>query len=446
MARNLYAMRWNSVLTPGIDKIPIDTKIPETVVDYRELSIYGIDIDKERQELYLCETGDNCIAKCNIDGSAYQHVISVVSGTNSCHDLIINEVLNVVYWSNEVDSPSLHKCDMDGSNHVVLFDGTASGMNYFRGIAIDWDNEKIYFTVSGGTSDRGVYRCNLDGSNVEFLVADDRRPEGIALDVNNGYMYWASLQDNVIYRSNLDGTDKLLNVTVGLNGPIDVELDIDNEYIYWCESLGDKICRSSMSGTNIETLVGPDHLNEPVRIRLDLSENKIYYFDRRLTTPYTSEAGFALRKCDLDGSNKEQLLSYQLGWHQYCDVDYNNGNIYWTDYYTHEVKYAPLAMASGATIKYRSDIKVLANGNDGLIWPWGITVDYRDETIYFTDRTTNCIYKVNKDETGLTVIVSGLSLPEDICLDVYNDKLYFCEYSPNRVKRCNTDGICIRVL
>ena len=64
--------------------------------------------------------------------------------------------------------------------------------------------EKIYWAE---TAPAAVRRANQDGSNVELLVdADLGMPDGIALDVEAGRVYWTDRGTNKIQRANLDGT------------------------------------------------------------------------------------------------------------------------------------------------------------------------------------------------------------------------------------------------
>ncbi|MDE0471129.1 MAG: PKD domain-containing protein [Ekhidna sp.] len=77
-----------------------------------------------------------------------------------------------------------------------------------RAFAIDEANNKLYFAVNytseggaGNTTGAGVYRSNLDGSNVETIDLSPDHPQGdfianlvtsqIAVDAEGGYVYWS---------------------------------------------------------------------------------------------------------------------------------------------------------------------------------------------------------------------------------------------------------------
>ncbi len=68
-------------------------------------------------------------------------------------------------------------------------------------------------------------RSNLEGSNIQEIVATGRYPWGIALDLDSRKMYWANRDDGTIARANLDGTGAEVIVT-GLSLPRGIALDL----------------------------------------------------------------------------------------------------------------------------------------------------------------------------------------------------------------------------
>ena len=85
-----------------------------------------------------------------------------------------------MYWTDRFTN-KVQRADLDGSNVEELFTTSSP-----RGIAVDGTAGKIYVTTAGG-----IIRANLDGSDVEDLVTIiPRIPEQIAIDVEDGEMYW----------------------------------------------------------------------------------------------------------------------------------------------------------------------------------------------------------------------------------------------------------------
>ena len=142
---------------------------------------------------------------------------------------------------------------------------------------------KVYWTDWSVRTPR-IQRANLDGSNVEILIASDartQRPWGIALDAQGGKMYWShypgeNTRDlDKIMRSNLDGTEAevLVGAEDRLRHPQSLALDLAAGKIYWTEESSEgRIRRANLDGTQVEAyrrrncsgrLRGPHRPSEP---------------------------------------------------------------------------------------------------------------------------------------------------------------------------------------
>ena len=234
---------------------------------------------------------------------------------------------------------------------------------------------KIYWTDYA--TDK-IYRSNLDGSQVEELVAfRNVGVEGIALDVAAGKMYWTEVLTDKIGRANLDGSQVEYLVTSGLNTPVGIALDVTAGKMYWTDRLrGGRVLRANLDGSQVEDLVTSGQ-RDPYGIFLDLAAGKVYW-----TT------GNAIRRANLDGSQVETLLtSSRAGDPTEIALDVAAGKMYWTDF------------------------------------------------------RGNSIRRSNLDGSQVeTLISSGLRLPDGLELDVAAGKMYWTEIRGARVRRSNLDG------
>lgn len=73
-----------------------------------------------------------------------------------------------------------------------------------------------------------------------------------------------------------------------------------------------------------------------------------------------------------------------------------------------------------------------------------IQIDNDNKKMYYTGNSTD-IFRANLDGTGVETIVSGVSAGE-IALDLANQKVYWVEFSNNRVRRANLNGTNIEDL
>ena len=62
-------------------------------------------------------------------------------------------------------------------------------------------------------------RSNLDGTAVTTLVDGLPFPEGIALDLSAGKLYWGAKLQDTIWRADLDGSDSEPFITTGVSYP-----------------------------------------------------------------------------------------------------------------------------------------------------------------------------------------------------------------------------------
>src|SRR6516165_10280738 len=106
-----------------------------------------------------------------------------------------------------------------------------------------------------------IHSMNPDGSDRETIVTDCRFPDGIAVDVAAGHIYWTNmgipnLDDGSIERADLDGGNRRVIVPQGVtHTPKQIHLDRPNGKLYWCDREGMHVMRANLDGSAVETLV-----------------------------------------------------------------------------------------------------------------------------------------------------------------------------------------------
>ncbi len=73
--------------------------------------------------------------------------------------------------------------------------------------------------------------------------------------------------------------------------------------------------------------------------------------------------------------------------------------------------------------------------------PRGLAIDPFTHTLYFSDWGTNSIRSSNFDGSNVQTIYSGLSAPSDIEIDTTNGHIYWAERDSNTIRRGSLDGI-----
>ena len=209
-----------------------------------------------------------------------------------------------MYWADQW-TDAIRRSDLDGENIEDL----VTGVEDPRDIALDLVAGRMYWTEQGtGT----IRRADLDGTNGETLI-EAEGPKGIALDVIKRKMYWTAKEVGrfsdvgVVQRSNLNGAN-VETLVAGLGDPEDIALDLVAGKMYY--SVGSRIQRSNLDGSNSEPLVS--RVGGPVEIALDVVEGKMYWADKR---SLRSAAHSSLRthgkihRSDLDGGNVEEIVT-----------------------------------------------------------------------------------------------------------------------------------------
>jgi hypothetical protein len=195
-----------------------------------------------------------------------------------------------------------------------------------------------------------VFSLNPDGSDKQILVDGCRVPDGIAVDVAHGHLYWTNM-------GNPPAND----------GSIE---------------------RADLDGANRETIVHCGATFTPKQLQLEPLTRKLYWSDRE---------GMRVMRCDLDGANLETLVQTGDGEHDRRDqtrwcvgiaVDVGAGWIYWTqkgpsDAGRGRILRARIDIPKGETAATRSDVEVLF---DGLPEPIDLELDIAMGSLYWTDR------------------------------------------------------------
>ena len=195
-----------------------------------------------------------------------------------------------------------------------------------------------------------VFSVNPDGSDRKVIVNECRMPDGIAVDVEGGHIYWTNmgvpnLNDGSIERADLDGRNRKTIVPEGGTfTPKQLQLDKRSGKLYWCDREGMRVMRTNLDGSVVETLV---------------------------------ETGRG------DADRRDQTR-----WCVGIAVDAGRGQIYWTqkgpdDAGSGRILRANIELPPGQIASNRTDIEVAF---DGLPEPIDLELDLKNRLLYWTDR------------------------------------------------------------
>jgi hypothetical protein len=249
--------------------------------------------------------------------------------------------------------------------------------------------------LSGGR----VLSMNTDGTNRNVLVTECRLPDGVAVDVESGHVYWTNmgiphLNDGSIERVDLDARNRRTIVPQGATfTPKQLHLDKKNGKLYWSDREGMRVMRSNLDGSQVDTLV---------------------------------ETG----QGDIDRRD-------QTRWCVGITIDPARGQIYWTqkgpdNAERGRILRAGIEIPHGEKAAHRSDIELLF---DGLPEPIDLELDVDHRVLYWTDRGDpprgNTVNRAPIDEPRrsapeivLTHLMEGIGL----ALDVRRDRMFVTDF------------------
>ena len=195
-----------------------------------------------------------------------------------------------------------------------------------------------------------VFSADPDGSDKRIIVTECGIPDGVAIDVDNGHIYWTNMghppvNDGSIERADLDGRNRVTIIpSGGTYTPKQLHYEPASRKLYWCDREGMRVMRCDLDGSNVETLVQTGQGDD----------------DRRDQTRWC--VGIA--------------------------VDPGHGHIYWTqkgpsDAGLGKILRAGIDMPDGDSAADRRDVEVLF---EGLPEPIDLEPELTTRTLYWTDR------------------------------------------------------------
>jgi DNA-binding beta-propeller fold protein YncE len=262
-------------------------------------------------------------------------------------------------------------------------------------------------------SDNRVVSLNSDGSDRKVIATGCRYPDGIAVDVAAGQIYWTNMgnpkaNDGSVERADLDGRNRTAIVPQGGTfTPKQIQLEVKSRKLYWCDREGMRVMRADLDGSNVETLVdasqgdprpGPDATKWCVGVAIDVDGGKVYWTQK-----------------GPDNAGKGRILR------------------------------AGIDVPPGQTASNRADIEVLY---DGLPEPIDLDLDLKNRVLYWTDRGDpprgNTVNRAPMDSGSLDrpapeIVLTHLMEGIGIALDLAGDRMFVTDFGGN-VLEAKLDG------
>ena len=267
---------------PGVISLPVNTPV-------------AITLDTQAGKLYWSDYSDRTIRRASLDGSEDEQLIR--GRFFAAHRIAFDAQTETVYWTRSVENTSIQRVMFDGTDLDNLPLPLAS---FPSGLALDQQNGKLYWTNADPAFAHTINRLNLDGSEPEELITGLRFATNVVLDTRAGKLYWTDLtsENSKIQRANLDGSEQEDLLVLPLDQALsDLAIDTQAAYLYWTNWGSRTIQRAGLDGSNLDTLITLADQN-PYNLKLHPASGKMYW-----TT------GTKIQSANLDGSELEDLLT-----------------------------------------------------------------------------------------------------------------------------------------
>jgi DNA-binding beta-propeller fold protein YncE len=247
-----------------------------------------------------------------------------------------------------------------------------------------------------------LFTINPDGSDKTFLVTGCPVPDGVAVDIQAGHIYWTNM-----------------GVPPANDGSIE---------------------RVDLDGGNRTTIVPSGGTYTPKQLHFDAVSRKLYWSDRE---------GMRVMRCDLDGSNAETLVQTgqgdedrrdQTNWCVGVAVDHVGGHLYWTqkgpsDAGLGRILRAGIELPAGESASSRSDVEVVFKD---LPEPIDLEIEPATRTLYWTDRGDpphgNTVNRAQLDTIGVSeheIVFTHLMEGIGIALDPAHNRMFVTDLGGN---------------
>ena len=255
-----------------------------------------------------------------------------------------------------------------------------------------------------------IHTMNTDGTNKKTIVTNCSLPDGIAVDTQDGHIYWTNMgvpsaNDGSIERADINGSNRKVIIPKGAtHTPKQIHLDKENGKLYWCDREGMRVMRCNLDGSKMETLV---------------------------------ETG----RGDVDRRD-------QTRWCVGITIDPKRQQIYWTQKGPDNaglgrIFRVNLETPKGENAVNRSDIELVF---DHLPEPIDLELDLENRVLYWTDRgdpprgnTVNRAPIDVKPTPAPEIVVTHLMEGIGLALDIPGDRMFVTDFAGS-IYSANLDG------
>ncbi|NP_001170929.2 low-density lipoprotein receptor-related protein 5 isoform 1 precursor [Danio rerio] len=484
---------WTDDELRAIRRARIDGSDAQTLITNEINHPDGIAVDWVARNLYWTDTGTDRIEVTRLNGTSRRVLIS--ENLDEPRAIVLDPINGYMYWTDWGELPKIERANLDGTDRVVLLN---TSLGWPNGLAIDYIAGKLYwgdaktdkievinvdgtnrmtiledklphifgFTLLGeyiywtDWQRRSIERVHIANSTREVIVeqlpdlmglkatkvmeaegtngcAENNggcshlcfhRPQGLSCACPMGLELLSDLRTCVVPEAFLLFTNRadIRSISLGTNSndvPIPLtgvkeasalDFDVLENRIYWTDVSTKTISRAFMNGSSVEPVI-EFGLDYPEGMAVDWMGRNLYWADTGTNR---------IEVARLDGQYRQVLVCKDLDNPRSLALDPANGYMYWTEW-GGRPRIARAHM-DGSNIVTLVDKVGRANG---------LTIDYIDQRLYWTDLDTCMIESTNMQ--GLQREIVADDLPHPFGLTQYRDYIYWTDWNLRSIERAD---------
>ncbi|XP_055996988.1 low-density lipoprotein receptor-related protein 4-like isoform X3 [Ostrea edulis] len=402
----------------GVDRS--DSIIPLTNVDH----VIGLDFDSEEDFVYFTDTSRKTISRAKWDGTAEKVLVDtrliVPAG------IAVDWMGRKLYWT-DAELDVIEVANLNGSVRTIL---VWQGMDQPRDIIVDPETGLMFWTDWG--KHPKIEKIGMDGKGRRVIVNSDLKwPNGLALDMDTETLYWTDAGTSMIECSNVNGGDRKVIISVGVQRPFG--LTVYKDKLYWTDRQ-DKGLHSAhkTNGSHMETLKSN---------YADIWDVRMFHRNRpQVHSECNSNNGGCSHLCLMAPLPRGHSCACPTGIllrkdNRTCNTDMTNFLIF--------ARRSDIRKVS-LDVEYFADVVMPVRQLRNVI---ALDVDIISRKVYWTDTVLDKIMRSDLDGSQEEEIIrNGLDTPDGLAVDAVGQKIYWTDTGLNRIEVANVDGSMRKVL
>ncbi|KAG1656297.1 Low-density lipoprotein receptor-related protein 4 [Nymphon striatum] len=383
--------------------------------------------------LYWCDIAKMSIKRSFLpfsklyNQSNQSHIKDIITiGLGSPGGIAVDWVNDKLYWT-DTKLSRIELSDLEGKNRKVLL---WKNIGKPRAIVVHPQLRLLLWTDWGDYP--RIESVQLDGSNRSVIVSTGLSwPNGLTIDYPQNKLYWLDAKNHVIEKANMDGSDRIVLIRSGIQHPFAIA--IFEEFIYWTDWKTKNVNKANKF-TGVRVPYHHSNLNFPMDIHIvhPLRQPKA-------SNPCTFKNGGCSHIC----------LPNQSSYICTCPTEMqlkDNGSTC----YTPDSKFLVFTRRSDIrrlTLSYPLYSNTINDSVDAVIPLSGISsavaLDWESEGdyIYWSDVTNDSISRSHWNGSNQEIVIErNVNKPAGLAIDWVTKKLYWTDDGSNRIEVSNLDG------